>query len=545
MSTQAQRSQTASEPSALIGRLKKPSPIQALLWKDLGMVKLPVLQLGVAMLACQALLVTGAVLTSDDQLIQSLSGMATVLPFVGPWLGLMACAGMLIGHERETRTWNWSSSLPITSRQALFSRVSVTIAAAVSLALVLCPLALFALSYASVPQEPEQAFVKSPGLFSVLVAANLLLTIATLFSATLIFRDTLTGLVVGIMANLGVFIALVLSQLVEPMGFNPPWLIGAGISLVGLILTLAWLLHGWRWGVGQNSSLGFRPRLTSASDKTAPKRIIERTGKQPSEFGMLFDVGVRSSLVLRSCILIAMLVALSISSDFQSQEEPFFASWLSFCCIACALLGLTAFSADKSKDRIQFFSDRGVATGKFVLSRLLAAAVYVVSAALICLIFKQLITSNASLTIWEEVGIARELAVLATLMLFGSLVSICCEKQTVALALTLIIAVALLVVYGMSYQLYEINLHSGRSLSTNGSGSIEFPKVWVERFATDKRWFFRYALNAIGTITLPSLIAVLYFAANRQLLRKRVSTAGYLVVGVLAMLFPIAIACIV
>src|SRR5687768_9703878 len=94
-----------------------------LLWKDYRQV-LPALVGSSVMLACLLLIYLGMQLITPGQ-DMSLFSQAYAIVLLAPVFSAIACSGLLIGHERQTRTWNWTSSLPVEWSSALTSKALV------------------------------------------------------------------------------------------------------------------------------------------------------------------------------------------------------------------------------------------------------------------------------------------------------------------------------------------------------------------------------------------------------------------------------------
>src|SRR5690349_6329113 len=118
-------------------------PWRHLLWKDFHQVR-PALVGSLGILACLQLLYLVLQLFANGTGMQTFQHTYT-LALLAPTLAAIACSGLLIGHERQTRTWNWSSSLPLDWRWALASKFIVWFVS--SLAMVAILLALYGLLY--------------------------------------------------------------------------------------------------------------------------------------------------------------------------------------------------------------------------------------------------------------------------------------------------------------------------------------------------------------------------------------------------------------
>ena len=92
----------------------RPSWLYAQAWKDLRQV-LP--QALLVWSICALIQIASAVLNQfydlEDVIIVS-SGVSLFVPYIAGALVATVSAGMLVGHETQTRTWEWNSGLPIS-----------------------------------------------------------------------------------------------------------------------------------------------------------------------------------------------------------------------------------------------------------------------------------------------------------------------------------------------------------------------------------------------------------------------------------------------
>ncbi len=423
---------------------------RALVWKDFQQVKSALLLMTLGILAFQLIALIGWKMIPEQQNVNPLILQLTFC-FMTPIVAIMACVGLLIGQERQTGSWAWSSSLPQSWRQALASKVCVGLGASLLtvIPLVIVPAILWFLGYRiELNDRADLIWIPSAALL-------LMLELGVFLSvAVLIFRDSLTGLIVG-----GVLTTIVQFGLASAgdyyftrfMGINLEERLHARSHLiiftlqVGVLLLLGcaallWLFR-WRWSYGQSTEITWRRRRARLSVATVPNAnpIVARRSPPRSEFWMLLSHSFRSSLFLRLTIFAGAVAFLAI--HYREQLGMSSATALGLVTlVAVALFGVTTFDADHTLRRYRFFADRGVTTWRFVTARSIPAmaacglltALGTIYAAMTS---EQWELEQAAFMLWFVLPSA--LIALCGAFLIGALSSLCFDRVVFSLAVTL------------------------------------------------------------------------------------------------------------
>lgn len=433
-----------------ISTLNRPTLWKSLLWKDFHQVRPAVLAILCSLLAIQILqllVFSMGAMTGDPRHAFSATLLLAVL---SPILVSLAASGMLIGHERQTGTWGWSSSLPVSWRHTLLSKLGVALFSGL---LTLAPL----LVVPAVAWGVWGSIGRSDWWFSNYNSpVMLLITLEVLvffFVATLLFRETLTAMLIAALFVTTMQLSILA---VSNTWFDPLFSRREGDGLVanqslaiicqmlvvlGLGACVLAATYRWRWGVGQYVPLAWSRR---SGDAAPPSLITLRQGTAPSEFRMLLSHAVQNSMSFRICVLAGVL-GLGLVTRFGG--EPMSAALVTIGAIL--LLGLTVFEGDQSRGRFRFLADRGVRVGRLVHARLLPP----VGLALLVAVSVLLLLSYSD--IWPSEG---NLLVGAGIVAFwvGALSSLCFQKQVIAgtvAVLTMLVGVSVfaLVFQGVYY----------------------------------------------------------------------------------------------
>jgi hypothetical protein len=342
---------------------------------------------------------------------------------------------MLIGQERQSGTWGWSSSLPVSWRSALLSKLCITAVGTLGVTALLCitPLAL-------VLTEKLVIFNLWQVVgYASLVTSIIVLEVVVYFSlASLLIRETLTALVI---AGLGLTVGQMLLLGVSlTIGLNPDLLISTGLSrefstglasglwtTVVLLVGSVWLVNAFRqrW-MRDVSGLGwFTANATTAALPRAT-RFVYSGETPPSEWWMLVRHAVANSWPLRLAIFLLPLVFVWLEKQSLYVIAPF----------AIGLMGVTAFEGDQTQQRIRFLSDRGVSPFKLISSRLLVAGLWSV----LTLAVAFALPGNSQVD--GELQIEFLLGVSLCTFLLGALCAICFRKPLIAAGVGMVTAIA-------------------------------------------------------------------------------------------------------
>ena len=404
------------------------------LWKDFRQVRQPVSAILVALLALQAILLLCAFLLESELARANCLALLITIALLSPVLVIIACAGMLIGHERQTGTWGWNSALPHSWKQSLFSKlvVTVTTSLAVPLALSILPAIAYFSSGIAANDQWQPALILVASVFVVDC-------LAFYFLSLLLFRDSLNGLLVAtgaliLMQVLTLSTPLLIKELFheQPVDTNATWQIvsvltsGGMIALLGLLAMVA--TFRWRWGTGQMATFQL-PANRSIS--VAPVQPLIRDNLSPGEMPMLMHLSWRNYLILRISLATA-LAALALFGHWLIVV------WTGF---ACLLFGLTAFAGDQTRTRFRFIADRGVSPNRLVTSRLAVPFAFVALCAVLVL-SGSLANYRVSLLFeWFNLTVGTAAVGMAVvLFLFGALASLCFDKPVISFTVAISIA---------------------------------------------------------------------------------------------------------
>ena len=446
----------------LLMHQNKPSLWGSLLWKDFQQVKLAFLVLVSGALCMQLLFLTIVWLTLDfDQwgpFVNSVFGLASATPI----MLALACTGMLVGHERQSNNWAWSSSLPVSWWKALLSKLVVTTLGSlvVSLPLGIIPTLLSTL------QKLHASYGGVSVAYYSLTLVIFLEVIVVCFLATVLMRDTLGALLAGgfVLTVLHIFMSL-------PWWHENNWMTnGLGVSLdsaprfwfvclATFILTLGFGLlvvaFRWRWTFGQQSNLAFWQERASPV-VSGHFRYRENSTTRPGEWRMMLVHSLRNNFGLGACVL---AVQTSMILLLKSVDLAFL-----FFSLSMLVLGVISFQSDQTLGRFRFLADRGVAPARLVLSRLSIALVFAIPIYVIYLfVYLLAIPYSDSQPSWFVVGFCFGPFVFTT----GALAAICFRKQVIMIGVAVLVTVLGLIMIAtlLSWVRFDEQLLTGHSSS--------------------------------------------------------------------------------
>jgi hypothetical protein len=415
--------------------MQRSGPWSCLLWKDFRQVSPTLIAVTLGGLAMQLLLVA-AVIWGDEN--QELGSLAPVIACVAPVLFAIGACGMLVGHERQSGSWEWSSSLPVSWGYALSSKLLVSLSGAVFIAMLLAivPVTLLLVGHLVI-ENTSLVMVYVSGM--TLIA--LLEVVAYFFIATLLMRETLTalviaglGLCIGQVAIPALALAIASDRLIR-WGLTPDFAntlisysASFGILVFGMFAML--VTFRWRWTTGQRSSFLMRANATAAAAPTAA--YVYSTQNSPGSWRVLLKLALTSSFWLR-------LSAVAAASLLMFGLEPITSSWGFGLALGSGLLGLSAFEGDQAQQRYRFLADRGLAPWKLVVSRLGIASAWMFGLWCGCLVLP--ITSPMALpiTIAQAERMIMTIVLSSLAFLVSALATICLRKPVVAATATFVV----------------------------------------------------------------------------------------------------------
>lgn len=466
-------------------QLKAPSGLHALLWKDFYLVKPALAAIGIGVLALQFLMFAVHALEPSYPASNALEA-SLILALITPILAALACCGMLVGHERQSGTWAWSSGLPQSWRQALSSKLIVSLFSSGLLMVpsLMIPVAALWLGNRIPQHSVVESVYASPIIALVMIEVFVFLTLTTL-----IFRETLTGMVVG---AIGILIAqLLFVTNTNWFGREFSWLTsfvatsvnGELISISAQMLALIALgsiatvvTFRWRWGSGQLAQWSIRrPSASALSSHTTQIRH----GRPPSQFWAVLVQSFRMSLGTRLAILVGLTPV--VASQPLPQRDPGYAVLL---VIAIGVLGTTVFEGDQPGQRYRFLADRGVSSRKLVTARLLAAGSLALAIACMGLI----VVTAYDAPHWRSIiGVAIGCLIAFVVSAFCSL---CFKKPIIAVTVAFVSLIAMAIL------------------------AINLGEWAIARGDVNPHWLPQYALSLAPFSILLILIAIYKLAAH-------------------------------
>ncbi len=414
--------------------------VKHLLWKDYR-------QMRPAIVGCWAILAAILVLATLCQLTDVRDQFLPDI-FMGvlcaPTLVAIAASGILIGHERQTRTWNWSSSLPVPWSSTLLSKGIVWLVASALMVGTLYALFLLLVQGCRMSGYNGETvpiwLTPQIVLGTVLIVPLIVLVWFTL--AALLWDDTLSAFAVcAVVVGVGY---LIVSDML------PRLVLGIGnanfdqrAELWSLFLTIALLVvvpglfmvrsYRWRWTSGQQATLGWGRRVPSPVNSLQRRLMwqsLSWSDAPRSELSMLLAHGLVQSLATR-LIIFGITLGLVIYGGMCRQFE----SAALFAGVGATLLGTTVFGTDQVGSAYRFFADRGVTWHKLLLAHV---AMPLTLAVIPGVLTAAMSVKSMSITSWDAVMlIGTNTAVMFGLFAIGLFCGLCARIPLMAAAMAI------------------------------------------------------------------------------------------------------------
>ena len=411
-------------------RQSRPSLWFALLWKDFQQVKSTFIAVLAGVFAVQLLLLVSAGFALSEEARMAFFGGTVTFACIAPILLALGCGGMLIGQERQSGTWAWSSSLPASWRLALGSKLLVATVGSLGASV---PLAIIPVGLWMTGQFPPAAGSLAAFYVSSLTIVIFFEVVVFCFLATVLMRETLTALVVaGIgLATIQTLVGAWFTDFATPTlirwGAYPAQ---AGLIAFAIFIGSAFMMgcvlmvvaFRWRWGIGQQATFAFW-RNTSSGRMPRSVRYQYSVGTAPSEWWMMLRHSCENSLWLRLVVVIGAFVLIA-----NTTAVPNFVPVIAM--LTMVILGVTVFEGDQTLSRFRFLADRGVVPWKLVVSRL--SVVTVLTSIIAIATFTQLGTRSDR--------VAFELGLGPVAVLLGAFSSICFRKSVIAATAALVVS---------------------------------------------------------------------------------------------------------
>lgn len=472
-----------------------------LLWKDFMQVRSTLIAVAGGGLAMQLLLLVAERWFDDVQQATPL------IAYIAPMLFAIGACGMLVGHERQSGSWEWSSSLPVSWRSALTSKLLITLAGGIVTCVVLAVIPVVLLLPGRLPIDKTSLIVV---YMSGMTIVALLEVIAYFFLASLLIRETLTALVIAGLGLSGAQVAITAMSLAMASNRLVRWGLTAdfasflisfvsslGILAIGMVAML--IAFHWRWTIGQRTV--FRMRASAPAAAVPSAAYVYSVTESPTSWRVLIKLALVSSLWLQlGAVALASLV--------------FFKFWgitVEFLVLPAGILGLSAFQGDQAHQRYRFLADRGVAPWKLVLSRLGVASAWMLG--LWCTMLYSPLTFAAPQ--WIPTIVLCSLA-----FLVSALAAICFRKPVVAMTVATVAFIGALMVYALA--MYY------------GLEHLRQPSLWIRQESLTK---FTLLWSPLAMLVL---LATIFRAARRWIVYDGLHLPIYFMAAVvLALVLPI------
>lgn len=414
-------------------QITKPSLWRALVWKDFQQVKQTFAAVLIGLFFAQLVLMVAANGTIEEFTKQGFLQGTILCASIAPILLAIGCSGMLVGQERQSGTWAWSSSLPVAWQTALLSKLSIsllgTLAATIPLTIV--PLALW---YGGqfTPKVDSIATVYGFGLsFLVFLEVTVFC-----YLTTLLMRETLTALAAAGVGLLALHLVLGLTDVGElwrgEFSFLYALVINLAIGTIVMVITFA-----WRWRIGQQATF-FSQRGSIAIGPPSKMAFLVFAQPSPSEWRVMLRHSFANSFWLRGCCVVGCVLATLM------MEEGFA---FTVGVIAILILGVSVFDGDQTLNRFRFLADRGITPWKLAVSRLIVVLPWVFLTMLFGMILPIAFKGNDQQLVW---GLLSVVSTGTLAFLVGALASLCFRKSVVAITIAMVgcvVAVAATVLF--------------------------------------------------------------------------------------------------
>ncbi len=414
-------------------QITKPSLWGALVWKDFQQVKQTFAAVLIALFFAQLVLMVAANGTIEEFTKQGFLQGTILCASIAPILLAIGWSGMLVGQERQSGTWAWSSSLPVSWQTALLSKLSIsllgTLAATIPLTIV--PLALWYGGQFTPKVDTIVTFYSFGLSFLVFLEVTVFC-----YLTTLLMRETLTALAAAGVGLLALHLVLGLTDVGElwrgEFSFLYALVINLAIGTIVMVITFA-----WRWRIGQQATF-FSQRGSIAIGPPSKMAFLVFAQPSPSEWRVMLRHSFANSFWLRGCCVVGCVLATLM------MEEGFA---FTVGVIAILILGVSVFDGDQTLNRFRFLADRGITPWKLAVSRLIVVLPWVFLTMLFGMIVPIAFKGNDQQLVW---GLLSVVSTGTLAFLVGALASLCFRKSVVAITIAMVgcvVAVAATVLF--------------------------------------------------------------------------------------------------
>ncbi len=447
-----------------------------MLWKEFRQIMPTVALLVVATIVLQGLVAWFHVRSNQPSFPQIF-----FLASLTPIFAAVVSTAVAIGSERQTGTWNWNSSLPISWKTALSTKFLAALAAMGLSALAAFAFSLPFLDYAS---GFERNYQVSPWIYAIL---SLLFALEVWLLSTLLcltIREPMLAIGLSILGLVAVHGGLYWVAMTETWPLNMTrfaWVL-SGLNLLWLaalcIVTTASFRKQWQqlepsdgWGFAAVFS-GWKG---STRDSGIAKKSVETLRPSGSTFGSLTWQTIRQSAVF---YLVAATVLFGIVFiAFMKQWPPSYSmNFVFFIGAIAPWLGLQMFVTDRARNRYRFLADRGVGTVAYYWSRTLPAIVFLVAASLL----------SECVSPLDDFRFGTLVAFAMACLILGQLAGVCLRSSMLGFCFTYLLLAS------------ALTLQSLTMLSLGNSWQIK----------DDIQWYYDFVWIGLSVFSLIGILAI-------------------------------------
>ncbi len=347
-------------------------------WKELRMLA-PLIALLIGIAA--TMLVVMPELPNSAQGIGRINDFRMLVPLVFPVLFAAGAGAVLVGQERDLRTIDWMSSLPLRPRQwVLVKLVVALIGLAVMWAIAVSSLALISDAGGLASRwriSPAQGLSNGPIGLPLWIAHSVYLTLCGFYASWKIRDQFHAILLVLALGCLPLVLAILASESLYVLQRHRVGL----ADLQGLMF--AWIvvvtpLVGWLSYRAAMATLlpqsGQSKAKHHVDASVLPQSFWSTAPRLGSSWSSLIWQSIRSAPlalgITASCMILGMVVPLSSLSDqTNTLLEVLSPLLLLISPLAMSWLGVLVFQNDGAADRLRFLADRGVSPTKVYVAR--------------------------------------------------------------------------------------------------------------------------------------------------------------------------------
>lgn len=288
----------------------------------------------------------------------SYDGWRHTIIFVGvPGLFAVGAGALIVGQEKELRTLQWLSSLPISARDILSTKLLVGLAG-----LVFVWLASWLIAGAT----GDWPTTVSRNIEVLPFVAHSFFVLTVGFATAWRLKSSFVSLLLLIpLAGLPLLLASLQASAfgrTQQLEYLNLWMM-----IYSGLFAVAFLWWGYRIGLRQLGPQSGMPWVAQASGQASLAAIPFRRQPATPFVALVWQFAMQNRVALLGLTAVWLLVALAAPVDTASQQIVFLGGLVGW--LVCSWLGMSVFQSDSHDRRAMFLADRGVAPWKVWVTR--------------------------------------------------------------------------------------------------------------------------------------------------------------------------------